>query len=196
MLGRHKCPSVGNLSYKLWFHHTQNLQLLKRMRPLDKNGFEDRWKIVKYKTVILNVTIYLFEKNHPFKKYLLSAGHYLGLIQWRMWRSPHDAYVFFTIDGLSLESYTRNWWQWFPLRLGLGAGVGSGRKTNPGTLFLLWNVDLCETYSPFKKKKKTNGTSYFQKKLKMLGVIMVLWLCPFLKRDALWGIWSWNVMSV
>lgn len=129
----------------------------------------------------------------------MSAGHYLGLIQWRMWSSPHNAYVFFTIDGLSLESYTRNWWQWFPLRLGLGAGVGSGRKTNPGTLFLLWNVDLCETYSPFKKKNKqnkTNGTSYFQKKLKMLGVIMVLWLGPFLKRDALWGIWSWNVMSL
>lgn len=105
------------------------------------------------------------KKNHPFKKYLLSAGHYLGLIQWRTWRSPHDAHIFFTVDGLGLESYTRNCWQWLPLRLGLGAGVRSRRRTNPSTLFFLWNVDLCETYSPF-KKKKYKWDKLFSKKVK------------------------------
>lgn len=46
------------------------------------------------------------------------------------------------------------------------AGVGSGRRTNPSTLFFLWNVDLCETYSPFKKKKKYKWDKLFSKKVK------------------------------
>ena len=37
-------------------------------------------------------------------------------------------------------------------------------KTNLGTLFFLWNVDLCETYSPFKKKYKWD--KLFSKKVK------------------------------
>lgn len=125
--------------------------------------------------------------NHPFKKDLLSAGHYLGLIQWRTWRSPHDAHIF-TVDGLGLESYTRNCWQRLPLRLGLSWGR-EWQEDKPQHAFLplecwfVWNIFTIQ-----KKKKNTNGTSYFQKKLKMLGVMMVLWLCPFLKSNVLWGI--------
>lgn len=53
----------------------------------------------------------------------------------------------------------------------LGSGVGGGQTP---AHFSSFGMLICVKHIHHSKKKNTNGTSYFQKKLKMLGGMMVL----------------------
>lgn len=109
---------------------------------LTRTDFGDKWKNRKVQDSVIECYHLSFwkKKNHPFKKYQLSAGHCS-----RCDDSVGGYGAALTALTLSLlltdrlDSCTRKWWQRrFPLGPGLEPGVSGGRKPDPSLDTLLF----------------------------------------------------------